>query len=47
MGVFPTRLIYSIITPLLKRGDKNVTNYRPISLLTPFSKIFEKLYIKD
>jgi hypothetical protein len=35
MGVFPTRLKYSIITPLHKRGDKNnVTNYRPISLLT-------------
>jgi len=46
-GVFPTRLKYSIITPLHKRGDKNVTNYRPISLLTSFSKIFEKLYIKD
>ena len=39
-GVFPTRLKYSIITPLCKEGDKNkVTNYRPISLLTSFSKI--------
>jgi len=35
LGVFPTRLKYFIITPLHKRGDKNnVTNYRPVSLLT-------------
>jgi hypothetical protein len=34
-GVFPTRLKYSIITPLHEKGAKNnVTNYRPISLLT-------------
>jgi len=45
-GVFPTRLKYSIITPLHKKGDKNnMTNYRPISLLTSFSKIFLKNYI--
>ena len=47
LGVFPTRLKYSLITPLYKRGDKNnVTNYRPISLLTSFSKIFEKITYK-
>ena len=43
-GVFPTRLEYSIITPLHKKGNKNnVANYRPISILTSFSKIFEKI----
>jgi hypothetical protein len=43
-GVFPPRLKHSIITPLHKKGDKNnVTNYRPTSLLTSFSKIFEKI----
>ena len=43
-GVFPTRLKYSIITPLHKKGDKSkVTNYRPFSLLTSFSKIFGKV----
>jgi len=43
-GVFTTRLVYSIITPLHKKCYKNnVTNYRPISLLMSFSKIFEKI----
>ena len=42
-GIFPTWLKYSIVKPLLKKGDKNnVTNYRPISLLTSFLKVFEK-----
>jgi hypothetical protein len=45
LGVFPTRLKYSIITPLHKRGD-TVTNDRPISLLTSFSKISEKIIYK-
>jgi sarcosine oxidase/L-pipecolate oxidase len=39
-----TRLKYSQISPIFKRGDKTVmTNYRPISLLTSFSNIFEKV----
>jgi hypothetical protein len=38
-GTFPTRL-----KPLLKKGDKGkVANYRPIFLLTSFSKLFEKV----
>jgi len=40
----PKRLKYAIIKPVYKTGDKLVTtNYRPISLLTSFSKISEKL----
>jgi hypothetical protein len=44
LGIFPTRLKYSIINPLHKKGDKNnVSNYRPISLLMSFSKFFLKI----
>jgi Notch-like protein len=43
-GNFPTRLKYSIVKSLFKKGDrKNVANYRPISLLTSFPKVFEKI----
>jgi len=43
-GIFPTRLKYTTIKPILKNGDKkNVANYRPISILPSFSKILEKI----
>jgi hypothetical protein len=43
-GVFPERLKYAVIKPLYKKGDKvDITNYRPISMLTVFSKILEKV----
>jgi hypothetical protein len=43
-GTFPDRLKYAIIKPIFKKGDnQDITNYRPISLLTSFSKVIEKL----
>jgi hypothetical protein len=46
-GIFPTRLKYAEIQPIFKKVDKAVTpNYRAISLLTSFSKIFEKVIYK-
>jgi hypothetical protein len=43
-GTFLTRLKYAIVTPILKKGNReNVTNYRPISLLTSFSKVSERI----
>jgi hypothetical protein len=46
-GIFPTWLKYSQVAPIFKKGDKDkLTNYRPISLLTSFSTIFEKVIYK-
>ena len=43
-GIFPTRLKCSLVKPLFKKGDRHdVTNYRPASLLTSFSTVFEKV----
>ena len=43
MGVFPERLKYATVIPLHKKGDvPNMANYRPVSLLPVFSKVFEK-----
>ena len=44
-GVFPEKLKLALVTPIFKDDNPNeCQNYRPISVLTVFSKIYEKLY---
>lgn len=46
-GVFPACLKKAIVVPVYKSGSKDqVTNYRPISLLSSISKILEKIINK-
>ncbi len=43
-GVFPDTLKYAKVTPLFKSGIKSeIKNYRPISVLPVFDKVFEKI----
>lgn len=42
-GIVPNHFKKSIIIPIYKSGKKNqISNYRPISLISNFAKIFEK-----
>ena len=43
-GTYPQSLKCAQVVPIYKGGPKDLcTNYRPISLLSPINKIFEKL----
>jgi hypothetical protein len=42
-GVFPERLKFAAVTSYQKGEKTEFSNYRPISLLTTFSKIIEKI----
>ena len=43
-GVFPDSCTIPRIVPLFKNGKRDEpTNYRPISILSCFSKVFEKI----
>ena len=43
-GGFPQRLEIGNIVPIYKSGDNNsFNNYRPVSLLPSFSKVFERI----
>ena len=42
-GIVPDELKIARVIPLLKSGDRSLfTNYRPVSVLPAFSKIFER-----
>jgi hypothetical protein len=46
-GIFPNLMKIARVTPIFKSGDSNhLSNYRPISVLPVFSKIFEKIIHK-
>ena len=46
-GIFPTDLKLARVVPLFKSGDSSVfSSYRPISILSFFAKVFEKLLYK-
>ena len=45
-GVVPNKLKIGKVIPIFKRGDSHLpNNYRPISLLSVFSKLLEKSYV--
>ena len=47
-GVFPDDLKYVDITPIFKKEDSlNKENYRPISILSHLSKVFERILYKQ
>lgn len=42
-GIFPNKLKIAKITPIYKSGDQSeLKNFRPISLISPFAKVYEK-----
>ena len=47
-GVYPNNLKIAKVIPIFKKGDvTSVNNYKPISILSPINKIFEKNLYKN
>ena len=47
MGYYPSNMKIARVVPIHKEDDKNnVNNYRPISVLTQFNRIFERILAK-
>ena len=43
-GIYPNKFKNSFILPIHKKGDKNnIRNYRPITILNSFAKIFDEI----
>ena len=46
-GTFPDKMKVAKVIPFFKEGDKHMfSNYRPVSLLSQFSKILEKIFVQ-
>ena len=44
MGIFPSKLKLAKVIPIYKKDDQHILdNFRPISLLSTMSKVFEKV----
>ena len=47
-GMFPDKFNLAEVIPLFKEADLfDTTNYHPVSLLSPISKVFERLIYKS
>ena len=46
--MFPNELKLADVSPVFKKdGDLNKDNYRPVSILSYMSKVFEKIFYKQ